>query len=204
MKRTMKLENFILKNYKIVKVPISISNHHAHLTKQAVELLFGKNYKLKKRNNISQPGQYACDESIDVVAQKDRITCRVVGPCRDNTQVEISKTDAVKLGIKATLRLSGDIKNSSSAKLIGPKGEYVLKEGIVIVKMHMHLSDKEAKKFGLKNGSIVNLAVKTNRGFNIFGDLICRVDKNYRLDVHIDTDEANAAMIENNKGYIFY
>jgi len=200
----MKLENLILKNFKIIKVPIGISNSHVHLTKKKVELLFGRDYELKKRNDISQPGQYACKETIEIVTEKGKINCRVVGPCRDNVQVEMSQTDAIKLEINAPIRLSGDIKKSGSAKLVGPGGECILKEGIIIAARHVHLSEKEAKKFKLKNNDIVNLAVKTKRGYNVLGNVICRTG-NYKLDVHLDTDEANAIGIKKgDKGYIFY
>lgn len=201
----MKLENFINSEYKTEEVPISISNRHVHLTEDIVEVLFGKNYELKKTKDISQPGQYACNEKIDVVTKKGFVSCRVVGPCRSYVQVEVSGTEAIKLGLDPPIRLAGNIEGSASATLIGPQGEYFLKEGVIISARHVHLSNEEAERFELKHGDVVNLAVNTERGYHTLGNLICRAGKGHKLDVHIDTDEANAIGLKNcGKGNIFY
>ena len=192
-------------SFKFVNIPISVSNHHLHLTQEAVELLFGRDYKLRKRKDLSQPGQYACEETVDVVTPKGKMSCRIVGPCRDKIQVELSKTDSVILGIDPPVRLSGNLKGSAPIKLTGPKGELNLEEGVIISARHIHLSDEEGNKFKLKHGDLVNLAVKSNRGYHVLGNLICRVGRDHKLDVHIDTDEANAIGINNGDiGYIFY
>ena len=203
------MENFekLIRNqgYKLIEVPISVSNRHAHLTEESLRALFGENYKLTKRNDLSQPGQFACQETVYLVTDKSKLICRVVGPTRNKVQVELSKTDAINLGINPPIRLSGDLENSASAKLIGPKGEYSLLEGIIIAVRHIHLSNEQASKYNLKNMDLVNLAVKSEKGFQVLGNVICRVGSTHYFDVHLDTDEANALGIKNgDKGFIFY
>ena len=175
------------------KIPVGLSNRHLHLIIQDIETLFGKGARLTKLRDLSQPGQFAANETITLVGPKGRMDkVRVLGPVRKETQVEVSKTDSYILGIKPPVRISGDVKGSSGIRIIGPKGEIDLKEGVIIAQRHIHMSPDEARSFGVKDGDIVKVKVAGERAL-IFDNVIIRSGPTHRLDFHIDIDEANAA-----------
>jgi len=176
------------------KVLIEASARHIHLSKKDLESLFGVDYTLKKFRNLTQPSDFAAQETIAIKANDLLENVRIVGPLRDKTQIEISLTDAIKLGINPPIKISGDLKGSAGIILIGPKGEVELEEGVIIAKRHLHCATEEAKKFKLKNGQVVSVITSGERGV-IFNNIIVRVGDNYKLCLHIDTDEANAAGI---------
>ena len=175
------------------KIPVGLSNRHLHLTIKDIETLFGKGARLTKLKDLSQPGQFAANETVTLVGPKGRMeTVRILGPVRQETQVEVSRTDSYILGIKAPVRISGAIKGSSGIKIVGPKGEIDLKEGVIIAQRHIHMSPDEARSFGVKDDDIVKVKVAGKRAL-IFDNVIIRSGPTHRLDYHIDIDEANAA-----------
>jgi acetate kinase len=184
----------------VQKIPLAISARHIHLTKDALEALFGKGYQLTERNPLSQPGQYACEETLTVVGPKNRIeNVRILGPLRPRCQVEISRTDEFHIGVDAPVRCSGHVKDTPGIKLIGPKGQLTLNEGLIQAQRHIHMTPEDAVSFGVKDKEIVEVAISSEEDRNlIFDDVIVRVSKKYRLEMHIDTDEANAAGVTAN------
>ena len=176
-------------------VPVGVSARHVHLTQEHVEVLFGKGYQLTKKKEL-MGGQYACNEQVTVVGIKLRAieNVRVLGPVRSKSQVEISATDAIKLGVKAPIRPSGDIKDSAPIAVVGPKGVVYLNEGCIIAKRHIHMAPKDAQAAGVKDGDIVSVKADNERG-TVFNHVQIRVDDSFTLEMHIDTDEANAAKI---------
>lgn len=177
-------------------VPIGISARHIHLTQEAVEILFGKGYQLTKKKDL-MGGQFASNELVTIVGLKLRAieNVRVLGPARKANQVEISATDAIKLGIKAPVRESGNIKGSAPIAVVGPKGVFYLEEGCIVAKRHIHMSPGDAAQSGCKDGDTVSVKVDNARG-TVFNHVQIRVDKSFTLEMHIDTDEANAAGIK--------
>ncbi len=175
------------------KIPVGLSNRHLHLTTKDLEILFGKGAKLTKLRDLSQPGQFAANETVTLVGPKGRMDkVRILGPVRKETQVEVSRTDSYILGIKPPVRISGDIKGSGGIKIIGHKGEIDLREGVIIAQRHIHMSPDEARGFGVKDGDIVKVKVAGERAL-IFDNIIIRSGPTHKLDFHIDIDEANAA-----------
>ena len=176
-------------------IPVEVSARHMHLSKKDLEILFGKDYELRKFKQLSQPSDFASEETLDIEANGKIISkVRIVGPEREKTQIEISKTDAVFLGVNPPLKISGDLDNSCGIKLIGPEGEVELSEGVIIAKRHIHCATDEAKKLGFKNNDVVSVKIGDERPV-IFEDVVIRVKDNYKLCMHIDTDEGNAAGI---------
>lgn len=176
-------------------VPVGVSARHVHLTQKDVELLFGDGYKLTKKKEL-MGGQFACNEQVTIVGLKLRAieNVRILGPARKASQVEISSTDALKLGINAPIRESGNTVGSAPIALVGPKGAIYLKEGCIIAKRHIHMPPKAANEAGVKNGDSVSVKVDNERG-TIYNNVQIRVDDSFTLEMHIDTDEANAAKI---------
>jgi len=178
------------------KVIVNISARHLHVTQKDLETLFGKDYKLTNKKNLVQPGQFACEEKVDIIGPKNEIKgVSILGPVRNETQVEISLTDARTLGVAAKIRESGDIDDTTGVKLVGPKGEVVLEKGLIAAKRHIHLTPEEAKNFNVQDKQIVNVKISTNGRSLIFGDVVARVRSDFAAEMHIDTDEANAAGI---------
>ena len=179
-------------------VPVGVSNRHIHLSASDVETLFGKGYELTPFKDLSQPGQYACKELLTIVGPSLRPieNVRVLGPARSASQVEISRTDSFVLKVKPPVRESGDIAGSAPITIIGPKGVVTLKEGCIIANRHIHMSEEEGKAFGLKDGDYVTVESNGERR-TTFYDVQVRVNKAFRLEMHIDTDDANAAGIGN-------
>jgi putative phosphotransacetylase len=187
------------------QVVVEISARHVHVSKEDLETLFGKGYELTVKKELSQPGQFACQERIRVVGTKGEFPAvSILGPCRKDTQVELSLTDARSIGVTAPVRESGDIEGSGACKLVGPAGEVELAQGVIAAKRHIHATTADAEKMGLTNGEIVSVEIPTSNGRNLtFGDVVVRVSDSYALAMHIDTDEANAAgMAPNTVGTI--
>lgn len=177
-------------------VPVGVSARHIHLTREHVELLFGEGYRLTKKKDL-MGGQYACNETVTVVGLKLRAieNVRVLGPVRKASQLEISATDAMKLGIAAPVRESGNIKGSAPVAVVGPKGVLYLQEGCIIAMRHIHMSPADAAAAGVRDGDIVSVKADNERG-TIFNQVKIRVDDHFTLEMHIDTDEANACGIK--------
>lgn len=176
-------------------VPVGVSARHVHLTDEHVQILFGEGHKLTKKKEL-MGGQYAAEECVTIVGLKLRAieNVRVLGPCRNKSQVEISATDALKLGVKAPIRESGNIAGSAPIALVGPKGAVYLKEGCIIAKRHIHMSPKDALDAGVKDGDVVSVKADNERG-TVFNNVQIRVHDSFTLEMHLDTDEANAAKI---------
>ena len=176
-------------------VPIGVSARHVHLTQEHVEALFGPGYQLTKKKDL-MGGQFASNETVTIVGLKLRAieNVRILGPVRKASQVEISATDAVRLGMKVPVRESGNIAGSAPIARVGPKGALYLKEGCIIAMRHIHMSPKDAEAAGVKDGDIVSVKADNERG-TIFNQVKIRVDESFTLEMHIDTDEANASQI---------
>lgn len=177
-----------------MKVKVAISAHHIHLTKKDLDILFGENYELHKRNDLSQKGQFASLETVKIKTLKGEMVLRVLGPVRDYTQAEVSKTDAYKLGINPPVRNSGDIIGSEKVTIIGPNGIIEDKECCIIADRHIHMSEEESINYGLKNGEIVSVKVNGEKG-GIMDNVHIRVASNFSLEMHIDTDDGNAFLL---------
>ncbi len=179
-------------------VPVGVSNRHIHLSAEHVEILFGKGYELTPLKDLSQPGQFACKEQLTIIGPSLRSIegVRVLGPVRKASQVEISRTDSFVLKVKPPVRESGDIAGSAPITIVGPKGVVTLKEGCIIANRHIHMSEEEGAAFGLSDGAYVTVEVNGQRR-TTFYDVQVRVNKAFRLEMHIDTDDANAAGIGN-------
>ena len=176
-------------------VPIGVSARHIHLTQEHVEALFGPGYQLTKKKEL-MGGQFASNETVTIVGLKLRAieNVRILGPVRKASQVEVSATDAIKLGMKVPVRESGDVKGSAPIAIVGPKGAIYLKEGCIVAMRHIHMSPKDAQAAGVRDGDIVSVKADNERG-TIFNHVKIRVDDSFTLEMHIDTDEANAAQI---------
>ncbi|HJV17865.1 MAG TPA: phosphate propanoyltransferase [Bacillales bacterium] len=178
-------------------VPIAISNRHIHLSSEHVERLFGPGYQLHKQKSLSQPNQFAALETVTLIGPKDKIhNVRVLGPARGKTQVEVSLFDGYTLGIKPPIRNSGDINGSESLTIKGPRGQITIPEGVISAARHIHMHTSDSKRFGVSDGDKVQVKVEGERGL-ILSNVLIRVSPNYRLEMHIDLDEANAANIQN-------
>jgi len=178
------------------KVPVGISGRHVHVTKEHLDILFGKDYALTEMKPLSQPGQYAANEKVDVLSPAGKLLegVRILGPVRKASQVEISKSDAIRFKFDAPVRSSGDVKGSGACKLIGPKGEVELSEGVIIADRHIHFSPEEAIAFGVKDRDIVSLKISGVKA-GILDNVLCRVHPEFRLDCHLDTDDGSAFML---------
>lgn len=173
---------------------LETSARHLHVTREALDILFGEGYELTPKKDLSQPGQFACEERVQVIGEKSSFPAvSILGPIRPETQVELSATDARSIGVKAPIRESGDIKGSGSCKLVGPKGELTIEEGVIVAKRHIHMTPEDAAELGVEDKQIVEVEVKSEGRALTFGDVVVRVSPKYALAMHIDTDEANAA-----------
>ncbi|MBQ8027987.1 MAG: phosphate propanoyltransferase [Clostridia bacterium] len=175
-------------------VLVETSARHVHVSRRVLDILFGEGYELTKKKELSQPGQYACEERVAVVGPKNSFPAvSILGPVRPETQVELSAGDARSIGVKCPIRESGDLEGSASCKLVGPKGEVELKDGVIVAKRHIHMTPEDAEKYGLSDKQIVSVSVETDGRSLVFGDVVVRVSPSYALAMHIDTDESNAA-----------
>lgn len=176
------------------QVLVETSARHLHVTQEDLEILFGKGAVLNNKKDLSQPGQYATTERVDVVGPKRTLSgVTILGPVRPATQVELSLTDARSIGISAPVRESGDVAGSAGCKLVGPKGEVELKEGVIIAKRHIHATPADAAELGVEDKEVVSLKIDTDGRSLIFDDVVVRVSDKFALACHLDTDEANAA-----------
>ncbi|MGL5439502.1 MAG: phosphate propanoyltransferase [Filifactoraceae bacterium] len=184
-----------LKKTKITQnqeIPVGISNRHLHLSQKDKDILFGEGYNFTNIKDLSQPGQFACKETVTIAGPKSAIEkVRIIGPERKATQVELLKADSIKLGISYNLRLSGDIYNTSGLTIIGPKGSVQINEGAIVAQRHIHMTPVDAKNFNVNDGEIVDIKVEGERG-GIFSNVIIRATEMSQLECHIDTEEANA------------
>ena len=178
------------------EVLVETSARHIHLSREAVDILFGAGYELTKKKDLSQPGQYACAEKLEVIGPKGKLKASILGPTRPASQVEISLTDARSVGIVAPIRESGDTKGSGACKLVNPENgaELVLDEGVIVAKRHIHLTPEAAAEMGVSDKEIVCVKISSDsERTTVFGDVVVRVSEKFAPAMHIDTDEANAA-----------
>ncbi len=174
------------------KIMVETSARHVHVTQETLETLFGKGHELTKKKDLSQPGQFACEEKVEVIGPKGSLKCSILGPVRPENQVELSKTDARTIGVTAPVRLSGDIKGSAGCTIKGPAGEVTVEEGVIVAKRHIHLTPDDTKELGVNNGDVVWVKIETADRKAILGDVEVRVSEKFSRAMHIDTDEANA------------
>lgn len=178
------------------KILIETSARHVHLTKEHIEILFGAGYELTVKKELSQPGQFACNERVDLIGPKKELkNVSILGPARSATQVEISATDARTLGVDCVVRESGDIASTPGCKIVGPKGEIEIKEGVIVAKRHIHLTPEAAAEFGVSDKQIVRVKVDSTGRALIFDDVVIRVSAKFAPAMHIDTDESNAGLV---------
>ena len=177
------------------EVLVEISARHIHVSRKDLDVLFGEGYELTNKKDLSQPGQFACEEKVTIVGSKGTIKASILGPVRPDTQVELSLTDARSIGVTAPIRESGDIKGTGACKIIGPAGEVDITEGVIAAKRHIHMTVADGEKYGIKDKQIVSVKIPTADRALIFGDVVARVSDSYALAMHIDTDEANAASV---------
>lgn len=176
-------------------VMVETSARHVHVTEETLEILFGKGYQLTKKKDLSQPGQFACEERVQVIGPKNSFPAvSILGPTRPADQVELSASDARSIGVAAPVRESGDIASSGACKLVGPKGEVELKEGVIVAKRHIHMTPEDAENYGVKDKQVVSVKIDSPERSLVFGDVVVRVSPKFKLAMHIDTDESNAVM----------
>lgn len=176
------------------EVLVETSARHVHVSREDLDILFGEGYELTHKKDLSQPGQYACEERVAVVGSKSSFPAvSILGPVRPSTQVELSLTDARSIGVTAPVRESGDIANTGSCKLVGPKGEVEIACGVITAKRHIHATPADAEKYGVEDKQVVCVKVESDGRSLIFDDVVVRVNPNFALAMHIDTDESNAA-----------
>ena len=176
------------------EVLVETSARHVHVSRADLDILFGEGYELTHKKDLSQPGQYACEERVAVVGSKSSFPAvSILGPVRPSTQVELSLTDARSIGVTAPVRESGDIANTGSCKLVGPKGEVEIACGVITAKRHIHATPADAEKYGVEDKQVVCVKVESDGRSLIFDDVVVRVNPNFALAMHIDTDESNAA-----------
>ena len=178
-------------------VIVNVSNRHIHLHQNEVDALFGKGYQLTKLRDLMQPGEHACNELLTIAGKKGEIpNVRVLGPLRKATQIEVSLTDSIKIGLDAPVRISGNTAGSAPVRIIGPKGTVELKEGCVVAKRHVHMAPADAAFYGIKDHDLLSVRLEGERGLT-FDNVVARVSPNMLLECHLDTDEANAAGVKN-------
>ncbi len=179
-----------------MKVKVGISNRHVHLSKEVKDILFGDDYELTVRNDLSQTGEFASNEMVTVKTEKGIIpNVRILGPLRNYVQVEISKTDAYKLGLNPPVRNSEDIAGSESAILVGPKGEYNVKEGVIIATRHIHISREDAGKYSLSEKHKLKARISGEKP-GVIEEINVKINDNYNLELHLDTDDGNAFLLK--------
>jgi putative phosphotransacetylase len=177
-------------------IPVAVSARHIHLSQEDVEALFGAGYQLTQKAELSQPGQFAANETVTIAGTKGSIrNVRVLGPARGRTQIEISQTDAIALGYRPPVRQSGDISESSPCTILGPKGTITIPEGLIIAQRHIHMTPADADQLSVKDGDYVSVFIESERPVT-FEEVLIRVNERYKLEMHIDTDEANSALVQ--------
>jgi len=181
---------------KDVKVPIEVSARHVHLTQDHVDILFGAGYELVNKRELSVKGFFVAEERVEVVGKKASASFGILTPLRNQTQVEMAVTDAIKLGVDVCTRMSGDLAGSAVCTLKGPKGEIELEEGVIVALRHIHMNDGLAKELGINDHEEVSVKVDGDRGV-VFDHVIVRTDPAFDITMHIDTDEGNAINVNN-------
>lgn len=176
------------------KFIVETSARHVHLSEADFKVLFGENASLTPKKDLSQPGQFACEERVEVIGSKKSLPgVSILGPFRKQTQVEISATDARSIGVAISIRESGDIEGTPGCKLVGPCGEITIDKGVIVAKRHIHVTPENAKELNVVDKEIVQVKIKTEQRSLIFDDVVVRVSPSFALAMHIDTDESNAA-----------
>jgi putative phosphotransacetylase len=179
------------------QVPVGISNRHVHVSREDLNTLFGEGHELTVKKDLSQKGQYAAEESVTIVGPRGTIpNVRILGPCRKATQVEISRTDSFQLGVTPPVRDSGDLKGTCPLTLIGPAGEVSISEGCILAKRHVHMTPEDADRLGVRDRETIMVRVPGERAL-VFDEVLARVHETFTWEMHIDTDEANAAGLKN-------
>lgn len=182
-----------------MKVPVEVSARHVHLSEDDIKKLFGDNYSLTYRRDLSQPGQFVCEERVEVIGAKGSFaSVAILGPARSQTQVEISLTDSRRIGIAPFIRESGDLEGTPGCILRGPNGEAQIESGVIVAKRHIHMHTSDAETISAENGQICKVEIKTKERSLIFDDVVVRVSDKFALAMHIDTDEGNAANLDAN------
>lgn len=177
-----------------MKFIVETSARHVHVTQETLETLFGKGHQLTHKKDLSQPGQYACEERVTVVGPKKSLErVSILGPVRPADQVELSLTDARSIGVVAPVRESGDVAGSAPCKLVGPCGEVEISQGVIVAKRHIHATPEDAASLGVNDKDVVSVKIDTDGRSLVFGDVVVRVSPKFALAMHIDTDESNAA-----------
>ena len=180
-----------------MKISIGVSNRHVHLKQEHLNQLFGLNYNLSKLKDLNQPGMFAAKETVTIKTDKTEISnVRVIGPVRDYTQVEISKTDSYKLGINPPVRNSGDLKDSETITIIGPNGQVIAHDSCIIATRHIHLTKEHRKQYGLVDKEVVSVKIDGEKG-GIINNVYLKESDNSFFEMHLDTDDANAHLIKN-------
>ena len=179
-----------------MKLPIALSNKHIHLSQADIDVLFGQGYELTHKKDLSQPGQFACEEMVEVVGPKGSTKMRVLGPARPESQVEVSLADARGLGIAVPVRQSGDTEGTPGCKLVGPKGEVELERGVIVASRHIHMSLEDAERFGVKDKDVVSVQTTGERAL-LFNNVLVRANAAFALEMHVDLEEGNAAGVKN-------
>ena len=175
-----------------MKLPIALSNKHIHLSQADIDVLFGQGYELTHKKDLSQPGQFACEEMVEVVGPKGSTKMRVLGPARPESQVEVSLADARGLGIAVPVRQSGDTEGTPGCKLVGPKGEVEMTKGVIVAARHIHMSLEDAERFGVKDKDVVSVQTTGERAL-LFNNVLVRANAAFALEMHVDLEEGNAA-----------
>ena len=184
------------------KILVETSARHVHLSREDLDILFGKGFELTFKKDLSQPGQFATNERVTVVGPKREIAnISILGPVRKQTQVELSATDARSVGIPIVVRESGDLAGTPGCKIVGPCGEVEISEGVIVAKRHIHLTPDSAAEFGVEDKQIVSVEIKGTGRSTVFGDVVIRVSEKFAPAMHIDTDESNACL-SIGEGYI--
>lgn len=184
--------------YNAFKIPVGVSNRHVHVSQEDLETLFGQGYQLTKKSDLKQPGQYSCNETVTIRGPKGEFEgVRILGPVRKQSQIEISKTDSFRLGVRPPIRESGDLEGTPGLEMIGPNGTVSLHQGAIIALRHIHMRPEQAAALGIKDKDLVEVETFGER-HGVFGDVLIRVSEDYHLEMHVDVDEANACALNNN------
>lgn len=181
-----------------IRIPIAVSARHAHLSQPTIDQLFGVGYQLRPRTWLSQTGQFAAQETVTLVGPKGQLrNVRVMGPSRERDQIEISRTDEFELGLEAPVRVSGDLADTPGITVQGPAGSCILNAGVISARRHIHMSPQDASRLGVQNGQSVQVRIDSEGRDLVFGDVTVRIRPDFHLELHLDTDEANAAGVTN-------